>query len=57
MKRYSKNIILLILFPVLLVFISLVIGSSQNIGFGELFHHIALELGMSKDTTLSLIHI
>ncbi|GAE63380.1 iron ABC transporter permease [Chryseobacterium indologenes] len=52
MKRYSKNIILLILFPVLLVCISLVIGSSQNIGFGELFHHIALELGMSKDTTV-----
>ncbi|MEJ5105973.1 MULTISPECIES: FecCD family ABC transporter permease [Chryseobacterium] len=49
MIKSIKTISLLILLPVLLVFVSLIIGSSQNIGMGELFHHITLELGMSKD--------
>lgn len=44
-----KKTALLILLPVMLGLVSLIIGSSQNIGFGELFHHIALELGISKD--------
>ncbi|WP_410681149.1 FecCD family ABC transporter permease [Chryseobacterium sp. MEBOG06] len=48
MKNVKKGA-LLILLPIILLCISLIIGSSQNIGFGELFHHIALELGISKD--------
>lgn len=44
-----KKTTLLILLPVLLGLVSLIIGSSQNIGFGEFFHHMALELGISKD--------
>ncbi|ROI04965.1 iron ABC transporter permease [Chryseobacterium sp. G0240] len=49
MIKYIKTTFLLILIPVLLGFVSLIIGSSQNIGFGELFHHISLELGISED--------
>lgn len=40
---------LLILIPLLLILVSLIIGSSQNISLGELFHHIALEIGLSTD--------
>ncbi|UKB85722.1 iron ABC transporter permease [Chryseobacterium sp. MEBOG06] len=49
MIKNVKKGALLILLPIILLCISLIIGSSQNIGFGELFHHIALELGISKD--------
>lgn len=49
MVKSIKTVSLLILLPIFLVFASLIIGSSQNIGMGELFHHIALELGISKD--------
>ncbi|WP_300689439.1 iron ABC transporter permease [Chryseobacterium sp.] len=49
MIKSVKKGALLILLPIILLCISLIIGSSQNIGFGELFHHIALELGISKD--------
>lgn len=47
-KNFKKGA-LLILLPIILLCVSLIIGSSQNIGFGELFYHIALELGISKD--------
>ncbi|MGH1516519.1 FecCD family ABC transporter permease [Chryseobacterium sp. JK1] len=40
---------LLIIAPLLLIIVSLIIGSSQNINLGELFHHIALETGLSRD--------
>ncbi|MDM1555130.1 MULTISPECIES: iron ABC transporter permease [Chryseobacterium] len=51
MIKSIKTVFLLILVPILLVFISLIIGSSQNIGIGELFHHISLELRITKDET------
>lgn len=49
MVRKIKTVFLLVLLPVILVLISLMIGSSQNIGFRELFHYIALETGNPKD--------
>lgn len=49
MIKNVKKGALLILLPIILLCVSLIIGSSQNIGFGELFYHIALELGISKD--------
>lgn len=49
MRGKIKKGFLLVLLPVILVLISLMIGSSQNIGFRELFHYIALEIGASKD--------
>ncbi|MDR6525662.1 iron complex transport system permease protein [Chryseobacterium rhizosphaerae] len=49
MTQHIKTWSLLILLPMLLIIVSLMIGSSQNIGFGELFHHIALEFGLSED--------
>lgn len=49
MIKNVKKGALLILLPIVLLCVSLIIGSSQNIGFGELFYHIALELGISKD--------
>nr|WP_165835298.1 iron ABC transporter permease [Chryseobacterium viscerum] len=47
--KNSKIVFLLIFLPLILGFVSLMIGSSENIGFGELFYHIALELGISKN--------
>ncbi|PWN62763.1 FecCD family ABC transporter permease [Chryseobacterium viscerum] len=49
MVKNSKIVFLLIFLPLILGFVSLMIGSSENIGFGELFYHIALELGISKN--------
>ncbi|AZA85189.1 iron transporter [Chryseobacterium lactis] len=48
----SKIIFLLILLPIVLGVISLIIGSSENIGLGELFHHIAVVSGFSEDPTV-----
>nr|WP_202980640.1 iron ABC transporter permease [Chryseobacterium viscerum] len=47
--KNSKIVFLLIFLPLILGFVSLMIGSSENIGLGELFYHIALELGISKN--------
>ncbi|UKB81726.1 iron ABC transporter permease [Chryseobacterium sp. MEBOG07] len=47
--KNSKIVFLLIFLPLILGLVSLMIGSSENIGFGELFYHIALELGISKN--------
>ncbi|WP_410684967.1 FecCD family ABC transporter permease [Chryseobacterium sp. MEBOG07] len=49
MVKNSKIVFLLIFLPLILGLVSLMIGSSENIGFGELFYHIALELGISKN--------
>jgi iron complex transport system permease protein len=49
MVKNSKTVFILIFLPLILGFVSLMIGSSENIGFGELFYHIALELGISKN--------
>ncbi|RQO33053.1 iron transporter [Chryseobacterium sp. KBW03] len=47
--KNSKIVFILIFLPLILGFVSLMIGSSENIGLGELFYHIALELGISKN--------
>ncbi|MBV8327773.1 iron ABC transporter permease [Chryseobacterium sp.] len=50
--QHFKTIALLILLPVVLIFISTTIGSSQNISLATLFQHLVLELGISKNEIL-----
>ncbi|MEI2274106.1 iron ABC transporter permease [Sphingobacterium sp. ML3W] len=49
-----KKLLLLVILPLVLLLLSLLIGSSQHIGFIELCQRIGLELGLYKgnDTTL-----
>ncbi len=49
-----KKILLLVILPLVLLLLSLLIGSSQHIGFIELCQRIGLELGLYKgnDTTV-----
>lgn len=49
-----KKILLLVILPLMLLLLSLLIGSSQHIGFIELCQRIGLELGLYKgnDTTV-----
>ncbi|WP_343559777.1 iron ABC transporter permease [Sphingobacterium sp.] len=49
-----KKLLLLVILPLMLLLLSLLIGSSQHIGFIELCHRIGLELGLYKanDTTV-----
>ncbi|RKO69800.1 iron ABC transporter permease [Sphingobacterium puteale] len=51
-----KKLLLLVILPLVLLLLSLLIGSSQHIGFIELCQRIGLELGLYKgtDTTVSM---
>ncbi|MDM1292777.1 iron ABC transporter permease [Sphingobacterium sp. N143] len=57
MTHQLKKLLLLIIVPLFLLFFSLLIGSSQNIGFVELCQRIGLELGFYKgDQGFLLMH-
>jgi len=50
-----KKLLLLVILPLVLLLLSLLIGSSQHIGFIELCQRIGLELGLYKGNDMTLL--